>query len=120
MSFTEAIQTCFSKIITVDGRARRSEFWYFWLFTVIIGVVLSLFFKEDSTIVGLVNIIIYITTFSVSIRRLHDTGRSGWWWLIGLTGIGSIVLFVFYCLDSQPGANKYGPNPKGVNGYSNF
>ena len=67
-----------------------------------------------------VNVIIYITTFSVSIRRLHDTGRSGWWWLIGLTGIGGIVLLVFYCLDSQPGANKYGPNPKGVNGYSNF
>ncbi|HEY8242609.1 MAG TPA: DUF805 domain-containing protein, partial [Casimicrobiaceae bacterium] len=53
----------------------------------------------------------------VGARRLHDTGRSGWWLLIGLVPlVGAIVLIVFYVMDSQPGTNQYGPNPKGVGG----
>lgn len=116
MSFTEAIQTCFSKIITIDGRASRSEYWYFWLFTAIIGAVLGFFFKENSTIPTIVSGILSLCTLTVSIRRLHDTGRSGWWLLLDLTVIGAIVPFIFFLMDSQPGTNKYGPNPKGIQG----
>ena len=56
-----------------------------------------------------------LPSIAVAIRRLHDTGRTGWWLLLALIPlIGAIVLIVFYCLDSQPGENEYGPNPKGV------
>ena len=56
-----------------------------------------------------------VPSIAVTIRRLHDTGRSGWWCLIGLVPVvGGIVLLVFMCLDSTPGANAYGPNPKGA------
>lgn len=116
MSFTEAIQTCFSKIITIDGRASRSEYWYFWLFTAIIGAVFNFFFKENSTIPMIISSILSLCTLTVSIRRLHDTGRSGWWLLLDLTVIGAIVPFIFFLMDSQPGTNKYGPNPKGIQG----
>ena len=58
---------------------------------------------------------VLIPGFAVFCRRMHDTGRSGWWWLIGLIPfVGVIVLLVFCCLDSQPGDNQYGPNPKGL------
>ena len=116
MSFTEAIQTCFSKIITIDGRASRSEYWYFWLFTAIIGAICNFVFKENSTIPAIVSGILSLCTLTVSIRRLHDTGRSGWWLLLDLTVIGAIVPFIFFLMDSQPGTNKYGPNPKGIQG----
>jgi uncharacterized membrane protein YhaH (DUF805 family) len=60
---------------------------------------------------------IILPSLGVFVRRLHDTGRTGWWILIGLIpAIGGIVLFVFSVMDSQPGDNKYGPNPKGVTG----
>lgn len=97
------------------GRARRSEFWYFYLFSVIISVVLSIVgsiigFHFLSTIWSLA---VLVPTLAAGARRLHDTGRSGWWQLIGLTGIGIIVLIVFYVQDSNPGENQFGPNPKG-------
>ena len=61
------------------------------------------------------NLAVLIPGFAVLFRRLHDTGRSGWWWLIAFIPlIGIIVLLVFCCLDSQPGENQYGPNPKGL------
>lgn len=117
MSFTEAVKSCFSKIVTIDGRARRSEYWYFFLFNFIVAIIIGFIFKENSIIPSIISWILYICTFSVSIRRLHDTGRSGWWWLIGFVPVvGFIILFVFYCLDSQPGTNKFGPNPKGIQG----
>jgi uncharacterized membrane protein YhaH (DUF805 family) len=57
---------------------------------------------------------IFIPSLAVCVRRLHDIGRSGWWYLIGLIPvIGWILLIVWFCTDSQPGANKWGPNPKG-------
>jgi uncharacterized membrane protein YhaH (DUF805 family) len=58
---------------------------------------------------------IFIPSLAVCVRRLHDIGRSGWWYLIGLIPvIGWILLIVWFCTDSQPGANKWGPNPKGL------
>jgi uncharacterized membrane protein YhaH (DUF805 family) len=67
--------------------------------------------------VGLFYLAILLPGLGVSIRRLHDTGRSGWWLLIGLVPfVGGITLLVFTCLDSAPGANAYGPNPKEVGG----
>ena len=63
---------------------------------------------------SLYNLAVFIPGLAVSVRRLHDIGKSGWWFLILLVPfIGAIVLLIFFCLDSQPGGNKYGSNPKG-------
>ena len=106
------------KYAVFDGRAHRTEFWLFFLFSFIISLFLGV-------IVGLVESLWFITTLyalavlipglAVSVRRLHDTNRSGWWILTGLVPIlGWIALLIFYVEDSRPGANQYGPNPKGV------
>jgi uncharacterized membrane protein YhaH (DUF805 family) len=72
-------------------------------------------FGEPSILSGLFVLANILPALAVGVRRLHDTGRSGWWLLIALIPlVGVIVLIIFYVQDSQPGVNKYGPNPKGV------
>lgn len=116
MSFTEAVQTCFEKIITVEGRARRSEYWYFALCVFLINIVLNVVFRDGGAIVRIITFVLNIATLTVSIRRLHDIGKSGWWYLLVFVPvIGWILLIYWFCKDSQPGANMYGENPKGVN-----
>jgi len=101
-----------------SGRAHRTEFWMYMLFWFIIyvGIVIV------ENVIGLPPIIsgIYalgtlLPNIAVSMRRLHDTDRSGWWLLIGLVPfIGGIVLLIFYCIDGTSGSNEYGPDPKGA------
>jgi uncharacterized membrane protein YhaH (DUF805 family) len=129
MSFTESVRTVLSKYATFSGRAPRSEFWWWWLFVVVVSVVLSLI---DSAIglsisdakvwgvevTGLLTLIfalaVLIPGIAVTFRRLHDTGRSGWWWLLSLLcGIGALIVFIMCLMDSGPD-NEYGPNPKGA------
>ena len=129
MSFTEAVKTVFSKYATFSGRARRSEYWWWWLFVAVVAVILSLIDNaiglhiSDATIMGLqvsglltliFGLVTLIPGIAVTVRRLHDTGRSGWWWLLSLLcGIGAIIVFIMCLMDSGPD-NEYGPNPKGV------
>lgn len=73
-------------------------------------------FEGSSTgFIGLVaSLVLLLPSLAVGVRRLHDTDRTGWWLLIGVVPIiGAIVLIVFFVLDSTPGANRFGPNPKG-------
>ena len=112
------------KYAVFTGRARRKEYWMFTLFNCIIacaiGVVMGIFGAMSETMSGiafglllLYCLAILIPSLAVAVRRLHDTGRSGWWILISFVPfIGTIVLLVFYVLDGQPGDNEYGPNPK--------
>jgi uncharacterized membrane protein YhaH (DUF805 family) len=99
-----------------SGRARRKEYWMFVVFNVIISVILSLLqslIHIQPFLTSLYSLAVLLPSLAVSIRRLHDTGRTGWWVLIALIPIiGSIILIVFMCLDSQEGDNQYGPNPK--------
>ena len=83
---------------------------------VISGVLVSVTNVTAFAYLGTIySLAVLIPGFAVLFRRLHDTGRSGWWWLIGFIPlIGAIVLIIFCCLDSQPGENQYGPNPKGL------
>jgi uncharacterized membrane protein YhaH (DUF805 family) len=114
------------KYAVFEGRARRREYWFYVLFVVVISVVLTiadmmLGLYDAASGAGLLSCVfglaVLIPSLAVGARRLHDTGRSGWWLLIGLIPlIGAIVLIVFFLLDSQPGTNPYGPNPKGVGG----
>jgi uncharacterized membrane protein YhaH (DUF805 family) len=114
------------KYAVFSGRARRTEYWMFILFNIIITVVLALIDILTGTfspqagvglLGGLYALAVLIPSIAVTVRRLHDTGRSGWWILIGLVPvIGTIVLLIFMVQDSQPGENQYGPNPKAALG----
>lgn len=106
------------------GRARRSEYWYYYLFYVLILIGLAIVDAISGTfnaavgmglLSGVFGLAMLIPSLAVSVRRLHDTGRSGWWLLLGLLPlIGAIVLLVFMLLDSKPGDNQFGANPKDV------
>jgi uncharacterized membrane protein YhaH (DUF805 family) len=110
------------KYADFTGRARRKEYWFFVLFNLIISCVLSVIDVFVGTynaavgvgiLSGLYALGVLIPGIAVTVRRLHDTGRSGWWILIALVPlVGWIVLIIFMFLDSQPGTNAYGPNPK--------
>jgi len=113
------------KYVVFSGRARRKEYWYFVLFSYIIGCLLAWInnligiYQIDNLItIGILTSIIYglailLPSIGVSIRRLHDTGRSGWWIFINLIPlIGTIIWLVFMLKDSQEGTNQYGPSPK--------
>jgi uncharacterized membrane protein YhaH (DUF805 family) len=104
------------------GRSRRSEYWYFFLGNLILGIVLAVVdFLLAGSILGsvtrlidlLYSLAVLVPGIAVTIRRLHDTGRPGIWILIGFVPVvGVIVLFLFTTADSQPGSNQYGASPK--------
>ena len=106
------------KYAVFSGRARRKEYWMFALFNCIIAFVIGFIegFGGSPGIVGMLySLAVLIPSIAVSVRRLHDTDRSGWWCLIALVPlIGTIVLLVFVVQDSKPGENQYGPNPKTI------
>lgn len=135
MGFGEAVKTCLSKYATFSGRARRSEFWWFYLFTLIVSLVASLidFFlgwnvteyvgTEGSVTVAntgfpwaqtIASLALILPWISVSVRRLHDRDASGWWWWLNvLCCIGPLILlFVYWIKPGTPGPNKYGEDPK--------
>jgi uncharacterized membrane protein YhaH (DUF805 family) len=98
MTFTQAIASGFQNYVNFNGRAARSEFWYWFLFTVLVSIAAGL---GDGVL-------------AVSIRRLHDLDRSGWWYLlIFIPLIGLIVLLVWYCTRGTVGSNRFGPDPVG-------
>ena len=112
---------CIKKYAVFEGRARRKEYWMFVLFNVLaqvaIGFVCGLvgLVEEAGAIGSLYGLVLLLPGIAVTVRRLHDTGRSGWWWLIiFIPFVGAIVMLVFLCGDSQPGSNAYGENPKGA------
>lgn len=115
MSFVDAVRSVLTQYAVFSGRSRRSEYWWYTLFAVVVSLVAS---QVDAALGSqVVSIILALALLlpglGVSIRRLHDTGRSGWWLLIGLVPVvGVIVLIVFYVQDSQPMTNAYGPSPK--------
>ena len=114
MNFQDAVRTCLTKYVDFNGRARRSEYWFFFLFNVMVSIVANIIDAAVGTtaISLLAALALFLPSLAVAIRRLHDTSRSGWWVLIGLIPIvGWIILIVFYCQDSH-GDNKYGPSPK--------
>ncbi|MFD0316565.1 DUF805 domain-containing protein [Streptomyces flavalbus] len=108
------------KYAEFSGRARRKEYWMFMLIAALIYVVLivvglAVGGAEAVWIPGIFGIAMLVPGLAVAVRRLHDIGRTGWWLLVGVIPIvGDIVLLVFSCLDSQPGVNKHGPNPKEI------
>lgn len=132
MTFTEAVQTCFRKYAVFAGRARRSEYWWWALFVFLVDLVVNVLggFQPiliilgrgesgESTmwtlLAGAVSLVLLLPGLAVFVRRLHDTGRSGWWWLIVLIPlVGAIILLVFLVQRGNAGSNQYGPSPTDV------
>ncbi len=117
--FLEAL----GKYAVFSGRSRRSEYWFFVLFTCLIAMALALAGLYVAKVTGgpptlakylvdFFSLLVFIPSLAVSVRRLHDVGMSGWWILLNLVPFGSLVIMGFSVQDSQPGDNKYGPNPK--------
>jgi len=119
MGFGGAIATCFRKYVDFSGRARRPEFWFFWLFyvLVIIGLIIIdvMIFGAESGILPftwLASLAFFLPSLAVAVRRLHDQDYSGWMILIYLIPlVGPIIIIVLMCLRGTPGPNRFGPEP---------
>jgi len=135
MGFGDAVRTCFQKYAKFEGRAARPEFWWFYLFAIIVSLVVMMpgyllmiaggvntsdgqtpgalfWIGVVLLIVGsLLQLALIIPQLSVGCRRLHDRGQSGWLQLLMLIPCGSLVLLVFWLMEGTPGDNAYGPQP---------
>jgi uncharacterized membrane protein YhaH (DUF805 family) len=117
MQFQDAIRSGFRNYVTFSGRASRSEFWYWTLFALLVAIASSIVdhtifpFASTGPIEGLTSLVLFLPGLAVSIRRLHDIDRTGWWWLIAFTVIGIILLLVWACTRGTAGANRYGADP---------
>ena len=106
---TNSVISCFNKYFDFETRSSRKEFWYWQLFRIL--MFLSITYFESLGLSGLLfisNFIFLIPEIAVSIRRLHDINKSGWWILLTITIIGIIPLIYFYCIKGDDGANDYG------------
>jgi uncharacterized membrane protein YhaH (DUF805 family) len=127
MDFKTALRSFWKRYRDFSGRSRRSEYWFIQLFLVATNLAVAIIdlalmgwdvdrfiANGGGGIVGLVWILVTIVpALAVLVRRLHDTGKSGWWALVGfLPLVGAIVLLVFTVTDSSPGDNKFGSSPK--------
>ena len=114
MGFVDAIKSGFGNYVNFSGRAARSEFWYWTLFTVLANLVAGII---DAVLggVGLVGLIVSLALLlpgiAVSVRRLHDLDRTGWWLLLVFTGIGVILLLIWDCMKGTTGSNRFGADP---------
>ncbi len=116
MSFVDAVKAVFNKYADFKGRARRSEYWYFVLFSGVVSAILGAIPKAGPFLSAIFSLAILVPSLAVSWRRMHDIGKSGAYYLIALIPIvGAIIVIIWCAKDSVPGANQYGENPKGVN-----
>jgi uncharacterized membrane protein YhaH (DUF805 family) len=117
MNFQTAISTCLAKYGTFQGRATRSEFWWFNLFAILMewaAAIAGSAISQDfgSVLSALVSLAFVIPLLAVGCRRLHDIGRSGWWQLLLLTLIGTILLIVWWATPTRNEPNDFGEAPK--------
>ena len=119
MGFTEAVRSVIvERYVDFQGRSPRSEFWWFALFYLLLSLVIGAVSALSDVLGGILNLVVtlglLVPSIAVSIRRLHDTDRSGWWILLGLIPlIGTIILIVFYVQRGTDGDNRFGPDPLG-------
>ena len=114
MSFTDAVASGFRKYVVFNGRSSRSEFWWWALF----GTLGSVVFAVVDSIIGTYPLFYYLwglalllPDLAVSVRRLHDRDKSGWWILIALTLIGIIILLIWFVTRGTDGSNRFGEDP---------
>lgn len=112
------------KYAQFSGRSRRKEYWMFTLVNMLAGTLtygvamIALLDRSTMlgmlafTVLGIYSLAALVPGLAVSVRRLHDTNKSGWWLLLCLIPLGGLVILVFCCMDSDAGPNQFGPNPK--------
>lgn len=109
VTYLEAIKLFFTRYVDFKGRSRRSEYWWAMLFTTVIGCLMRGLLSDISWVWSLATL---IPGIAICFRRLHDVGKSGWWYLLNLIPlVGQIILIVWFCKDSAE-ENQWGPNPK--------
>ena len=120
VSFKEAVERAIMQnYCNFDGRASRSEYWWYVLFNTLLGFAIGIVFVWSETMMdivsGVAGLALLLPGLGLAVRRLHDIGKSGWWLLIGLIPlIGAIILLIWYCKESQMQPNEYGPVPNMV------
>ncbi len=105
MDFVQAIQSCLGQYATFSGRASRSEYWWFFLFQVVVMIIAGML---GDVVYGLASLALLFPALAVGTRRLHDIGRTGWWQLLLLTGIGFFVLLYWWVQPGEGSTNTYG------------
>ena len=112
MNFTESIKTCYKKFFDFSGRASKSEFWWFQLYAIIIYALMFVFQGDLSILFSIITIANAIPNYAASVRRLHDTDKSGWMVLISVIPLIGLYIIVLLIADGTKGKNRFGPKPK--------
>ena len=123
MTFQQAIATCLTKYADVQGRGSRSEYWYFFLFNLLMHLATGLLdagvFGESGLLNGLWSLAVLIPGIAAGVRRLHDTNRSGWWLLIPFIPlVGAIILIIWLARPGDAGPNRFGAAPLQAAGFA--
>ena len=118
IGFTDAVKLVYSRYVDFKGRSPRAEYWWFQLYFFVVLFVLSfatagLGETVSGAVLGLFYLAHIIPLIALTVRRLHDTDRSGWWILLALVPLVSLVLLVFTILEGTKGPNRFGPDPYG-------
>ena len=117
MNFAEAIQSGFRNYVSFTGRAARSEFWFWALFALLVTIATQvlddiLFGQQFGLLSGVAALALFLPGLAVSVRRLHDRDKSGWFILLYFIPlVGFIILLIWYCLRGTVGPNRFGPDP---------
>lgn len=105
MTFTESIKVCFSKYADFNGRASRSEYWWYVLFIVLVSFVTGVINDKLSILFSVATL---LPSIAVAARRLHDTNRSGWWQLIGLIPVIGWIIIIYFLVQEAKEPNNFG------------
>jgi uncharacterized membrane protein YhaH (DUF805 family) len=116
MGFGEAISSCFSNYVNFSGRAARSEYWYWYLFYILVSVAAAIVdaavFGAGTSVLGsIAGLALFLPSLAVGARRLHDIDRTAWWLLLYITLIGGLLIFIWAFFKGTDGSNQYGPDP---------
>jgi uncharacterized membrane protein YhaH (DUF805 family) len=113
MDFAQAVSSGFKNYVGLEGRASRSEYWYWTLFSIIATMVAGVMdvFAGLGFFSGIVSLGLFLPGVAVAFRRIHDLDATAWWLLLPLTGIGFLILIVWFCFQGSIGQNRFGPDP---------
>lgn len=113
MDFVQAVRSGFQNYVGFDGRASRSEYWYWTLFVIVATIVAGAMdaVAGFGVLSGIVSIGLFLPGVAVAFRRIHDLNQTAWWLLLSLTGIGALFFLIWFCFPGTAGPNRFGPDP---------